>query len=99
MPNPNWVYYVDRQTPAATKIQRAWRRRQERRASQVGSSRLVRPRVGWHSLPVEIRRKIANDLRPIPGAPPSRHRMTSFNDYYAAVDALKRGGRGRRNRG
>jgi hypothetical protein len=97
MPNPNWVYYVDRRTPAATKIQRAWRRRQSR--VWVGTSTLVRPRVNWHTLPPEIKRKIIDDLRPVPGAPPSRHRMTSFNDYHAAVDALKIGGRGRRRRG
>ena len=110
MPNPNWVYYVDRKTPAATKIQRAWRRRQER--SQVGSSRLVRPRMTFTKLPPEMKTMIMEKLKPkkkVKGevvsprtAKEDKFRMTSFAEWGAAVEALKRGaskGRGRRRRG
>jgi hypothetical protein len=108
---PDWVYYVDHQTPAATKIQRAWRRRQER-LSQVGSSRLVGPRLTFTKLPPEIKAMIMGKLKPkkkVPGvvvsprtAKEDKFRMTSFAEWEAAVEALKRGaskGRGRRRRG
>ena len=110
MPNPNWVYYVDRQTPAATKIQRAWRRRQER--SQVGSSRLVRPRMTFTKLPPEMKTMIMEKLKPkkkVKGevvdpktAKEDKFRMTSWAEWESAVEALKRGGskgRGRRKKG
>jgi len=108
MPNPNWVYYVDRKTPAATKIQRAWRRRQ----SQVGSSRLVRPRLTFTKLPPEMKTMILEKLKPkkkVKGevvdpktAKEDKFRMTSWAEWESAVEALKRGaskGRGRRNKG
>ncbi len=110
MPNPNWVYYVDRKTPAATKIQRAWRRKQER--SQVGSSRLVGPRLTFTKLPPEMKAMIMEKLKPkkkVKGvvvsprtAKEDKFRMTSWAEWESAVEALKRGaskGRGRRNKG
>jgi hypothetical protein len=110
MPNPNWVFYVDRKTPAATKIQRAWRRRQER--SQVGSSRLVRPRMTFTKLPPEMKTMIMEKLKPrkkVKGevvdpktAKEDKFRMTSWAEWESAVEALKRGaskGRGRRKKG